>query len=60
MVETVWSPVSCDRADRVGYYLWSKPAGFGLVFQITNNGRPPPDDMGGHYKLDKLLALKGL
>lgn len=52
--------MSCKRVEVTEYFLWSKPAGLGLVYQITNNGRPPPDDMGGHYKLDKLLALKGL
>ncbi len=52
--------MSCIRVDKSGYFLWGKTAGLGLVYQLTTTGRPPPDDMGGHYILELLLSMKGL
>jgi hypothetical protein len=60
MKKQTWTPMSCKRVDGSGYFLWSREAGRGLIYQLTIEPTAPPDDMGGHYKLDKLLALKGL
>lgn len=50
----------CKRVGGSGYFLWSREAGRGLIYQLTVEPTAPPDDMGGHYKLEKLLILKGL